>query len=129
MSMIHKLGLVFFLFGLSACSTIHFTNGPESGDESRSRPYSNWHHVGILELVEFSDPVDLAQNCEGNNWSSTTTEMGVPHSLIYLFVGAFYSPWDVKYSCRGGASAPMMSKPMMGKPMPHKGKMRKKRRK
>ena len=63
---------------------MHFHNGPEAESEDQSALYSHWHHVGVLELVEFSDPVDLKKSCAGRKWSSVTVEQGVPHSIICL---------------------------------------------
>lgn len=81
---------------LGACSTISFNNGSE-GEVGRSG--SNWHHVGILELVEFSSPVDMRRKCRKKNWSSVTTKMNFVQALIHGFAGAVYSPWEVSYTC------------------------------
>jgi hypothetical protein len=85
---------------LSACSTMHFTNGPEGKGDQASEPFQHWHHIGILELVEFSDPVDLSAECPKNGWSSATVQMGPPHAVIQYLVRPFYSPWDVKFACK-----------------------------
>src|SRR3974390_625717 len=89
-------------FALSGCHTIHFDNGPEAEKETRSELFSHWHHDGILQLVEFSDPEDMNHVCQQNEWTSVGVEQGFPQAIIAFFVGILYSPWDIQYTCAEG---------------------------
>ena len=113
--------LSLFLFSLSSCYTIHFSKGSNF-------PYyqtSQWHHIGLLGLMEFSDPVNLEQICPANSWDSVRVQTGFLQGLvryisiptggsytmerpwgsteewpITISIGTFYSPEEVSVSCK-----------------------------
>jgi hypothetical protein len=88
--------LVLSLFVLtSACSTIYFHNG-----SSDSVDHDEWHHDGILALVEFSPPVDLNERCEGKSWGTVETQRSFLNWLAGTFTFGIYDPWMVSYSCK-----------------------------
>lgn len=90
------------LIGLSGCTTIHFTNGPQV---ENSTIREQWHHITLNELVEVSPPMDLDYNCADHEWDSVTIERtflnGVVGVLAQPVLGlSLYSPLTVTYRCR-----------------------------
>ena len=81
---------------LGACSTIHFHNGE---DATKAYEQENWHHIGVLSLVEFSDPVNLKQACEDSAWESVRTQKAGLQVLVHLLAGWIYSPEEVSVAC------------------------------
>ena len=61
---------------------------------------SEWHHDGIIRLVEFSEPVDLNNRCEGKDFSSVRVEKTFIQGLVGAISYGLYDPWDVSYACR-----------------------------
>ena len=81
------------------CSTIHFT---KNKDRVHAYDYSQWHHVGLFDFVEFSKPVNLKKICQREGqWSSVQVETGLVQWLIASmpYVGDLYSPKKVEVSC------------------------------
>lgn len=83
---------------LSGCYKIDYINGP-------SDPYpasSQWHHIGILGLVEFSNPVALHTICP-NGWGKVHNERSFLNGLVSYIVGnGLYSPYTVEVHCASG---------------------------
>jgi hypothetical protein len=83
----------------SGCYRLTFDNGPLPQNEAE-HPHREWHHIGIIRLVEFSDPVDLYERCKGKEWTSVETELtfiqGVIAFLPYNYV---YHPREVEWAC------------------------------
>ena len=117
----HILLLVLF-FSLSACWTMHFT---KEGAQPLEYSYSKWHHIGLLGLMEFSDPADLKSICGPSGWQAARVQTGFLQGLVRLIsiptgqsyyndtlgqniplpvvIGRFYSPEELSWQC---ASAP-----------------------
>lgn len=87
--------LTALLVGLGGCSTLHFDNGDRSTDYT----YREWHHDGILDLVEFSPPVDMRGRCGGNDWRSVKVEKSFTNGLADAVSYNFYDGWTVEYAC------------------------------
>ena len=83
---------------LTSCSTIYFHNGGNTTDKATE--LSEWHHDGVLGLVEFSDPVDLAGRCEGKSWTIVKVEQTFIQGLAKNVTDSMYDPWEVSYSCK-----------------------------
>ncbi len=83
---------------LSGCFKISFQNGPQQ--PSQSFKQGEWHHDGVLGLVEFSDPVDLHERCDGRAWNTIKTHKTFVQGLVGGLTYSLYTPWDVAYSCR-----------------------------
>ena len=74
-----NLILCCMFFGLTGCYTMHFVK--------EHRPavynYTQWHHIGILGLVEFSDPVNLRSVCSGEDrWQAVRVQTGFLQGLV-----------------------------------------------
>jgi hypothetical protein len=81
---------------LSACSTIHFSNGNVAAEDTS---YSSWHHNAIFDLIEVSAPVDLSQSCPDGRWAMITTELSFVGGLASAITYSLWTPWSVAFSC------------------------------
>ena len=73
--MTNKLLFVFIsIFFLSSCYTIHFNR--DSSSSTGSYQSSQWHHIGLLGLLEFSSPVNLQEFCPADSWESVRVRTG-----------------------------------------------------
>ena len=83
------------------CSTIYFHNSSNAMPD-----HEEWHHDGLLGLVEFSPPVDLNERCEGRDWETVKTEKTFLNGLVSTVAGSaagrLYDPWEVAYACQSG---------------------------
>ena len=93
-----QVGVLISVLSLGACSTMYIHNGPI--DENSNLEYSEWHHGGILRLVEFSDPVNLPQRCNKADWRTVKVERTFVQGLVHSVSYGIYDPWNVEYSCR-----------------------------
>ncbi len=91
------IGLALLMSLFSGCSTIYFENGSRV---SQNLEYTEWHHDGIFELVEFSDPVNMNERCDGKSWTAIRVEETFIQGLISGVTYSLYNPWDVAYSCQ-----------------------------
>jgi hypothetical protein len=82
---------------VSGCSTIYFHRGSQNAGVTATE----WHHDGIARLVEFSPPVDMADRCVGNPWTTVKVEKSFVQVLASSFSYSLYDPWDVSYACKG----------------------------
>lgn len=91
--------LVLSLCFLSSCQTIHIHN-----DSTANKNYTQeeWHHIGIIDLVEFSDVVNLSERCEGKDWSSVRTRQSVGQVFLGLvpYLSSAWSPREVAIACK-----------------------------
>jgi len=99
-----KIFLALFLsLSFSACHTMHFKKtavSPYNKVDIVGAEFDNWHHVGIISLVEFSEPI-TEENQRCGNWNSVTVQRGFLPGLVSSipYVGFFYSPWDAYMHC------------------------------
>lgn len=89
--------LVFCLATMVGCSTIYFHR---DGGLVTNLDYGEWHHDGILRLVEFSSPVDLKDRCGGKDWKTVRVEETFLNGLARGVTYGLYDPWDVSYACK-----------------------------
>ncbi|NOY26471.1 MAG: hypothetical protein GXP62_11415 [Oligoflexia bacterium] len=89
----------------SGCYKIDYVAGP-----SNPMPQSTqWHHIGIFGLIEFSAPVRLDQICP-NGFARVHNEISVVNGLAMLAVNAVtvgtlgwaYQPHTVQVYCSSG---------------------------
>ncbi len=111
---------VFFLlllaFSFLSCHTIHFVNSGESA-AAAGAPHDSaqWHHIGVLGLVEFSPPVDVQEICGDRGWRSVRAQTNIaqgavkhiaPGVLSYIIAGLgpvlsfIYTPEEASVSCK-----------------------------
>ena len=66
-------------FGLAGCYTMHFVKDHQPVRYTSTQ----WHHIGILGLVEFSDPVNLRSVCNGEDrWQAVRVQTGFLQGLV-----------------------------------------------
>jgi hypothetical protein len=93
-----SLALLMSALLTSACSTIVFDNGPQVNTTSPS--VNEGHHIGgFAQLVEFSQPKNLAKTCAGNNWRSITTEQTFLNGLLNQLTYGIYAPRTTSTQC------------------------------
>lgn len=88
--------LVIALFA-SGCSTMYFHNGTKSGKQVMNQ--EEWHHDGILRLVEFSAPVDMASRCS-KGWDTLMVEQTFVQGFVSGLTSGMYDPWNVEFGCK-----------------------------
>ena len=90
-----KLTSFFFLaLALTGCHTLHFKRvktAPTTYEIER------WHHIGVVNLVEFSDPVHLTDICGSDQWESVSTRTG-PYQIAAR-LSLLYWPEAVLITC------------------------------
>ena len=91
---------VLMMFICSGCATIYIHNG----DTPSEVTMHEWHHNGILDLVEFSSPVELSKRCPGKEWQTVKIEKSPLCVLVDIaeatITGNLYDPWVVETSCK-----------------------------
>jgi len=88
---------------LSGCYKIDYVRGAPSSPVPSA---SEWHHIGIIGLVEFSDPVALQNICP-TGFARVHHEVSVANRLVTMalsFVGAsaLYQPSTISVYCNTG---------------------------
>lgn len=90
---------------MSACTTIVFDNGPQTTTAQESIKLRH-HGGGIFALMEFSEPKNLQQICNGNDWDTITTEMSFFDGFIRQIVPwGIYTPRTTYTQCRTGPAS------------------------
>ena len=82
----------------TACQTMHF-DYVEGVADDRSNEFSEWHHDGILRLVEFSQPVDLQDRCSGQPPRSHTVKRSFLNGIASGISYGLYDGWTVEIDC------------------------------
>jgi hypothetical protein len=93
----------------SGCYKVNYVAAP-------SAPYpqvTQWHHIGLVGLVEFSSPVMLDQICPGG-FARVENEISfvnglvsnpvLPSALGFFGLSWVYQPHTVKVYCKSGQS-------------------------
>jgi len=100
--MIKRLILVSAVIQLSACTTIHFTNGKNLKSGTK---HKKWHHNVAHGLYEASEPVSIESICNKNNWVKVSTKVSPENGLAGGAVNAMmpfvelWSPKTVEVTC------------------------------
>lgn len=83
----------------AGCHKIYYHNGgPLIANKSVAQA-KEWHHIGILGLVEFSKPVDLKKYCPAKGWSTIETEDSFLSGLVSGVTYSFYTPREAHIVC------------------------------
>ena len=113
-----KLFIIMLALVVTGCSTIQFNNEGARTNESleleknglNNKPLtSSWHHNIVLSLIEVTDPVDLAAECQAGDglnseWATVKTENTFLNGLAGFVVNAFlplnlWTPMTVEVDC------------------------------
>ena len=92
------LAVLFFTLCLTSCWTIHFSRKNTAPFEYQ---FSQWHHIGVAGLVEFSEPVPVKGICSksGGEWDAVSTRTGFIQYLVRGLTYGLYSPEEVRIKC------------------------------
>ena len=110
------LSLLFLIVFSVSCQTIHYTN--KKSEVPAHYAHTQWHHIGLLGLLEFSPPVNVKARCGNAGWKAVRTQKNIlqavtgavasaiamrilqmAHPLLGHF-GNVYSPEEVSVSCK-----------------------------
>ena len=84
----------------SGCHKIYFHNGEPLVANKDTALVSEWHHDGVLGLVEFSQPVDLKTYCARSGWSTVETENSFLTGLVSAVTYSLYTPRKANVVCK-----------------------------
>lgn len=85
---------------LVGCHKIYYhKSGPMVANKS-SAMVNEWHHVGVIGLVEFSEPTDLKTYCGSGSWRSVETENSFLTGLVSGVTYALYTPRMANVVCK-----------------------------
>jgi hypothetical protein len=90
---------------LSSCYKIDYVTGLQSSSVPTA---SEWHHIGIFGLVEFSEPVPLQQICP-TGFAKVHNETSFANGAVTFALGLValnwaYQPSTVSVYCKSGAA-------------------------
>ncbi len=91
------VGVVGLSVLISGCYKMYFH---PSASSSTSVQYQNFHHIGIFDLVEFSDPLDLQRECGERGWATFKVEKTFLAGLVGAFTQPIYGPWERGWGCK-----------------------------
>ncbi|NRB37053.1 MAG: hypothetical protein HRU20_01140 [Pseudomonadales bacterium] len=96
-----KKTIALLALALSGCTSIHFDNGADLTQDTT--PIEQWHHGWALDLYEGSEPVNIQQECHGQEWTTVKTELtflnGFSSTVANLLAPIWY-PKTVTISCQ-----------------------------
>ena len=93
-------GAVLIASLLSGCHQIYYHNGGPLVSNKDAALVNEWHHDGILGLVEFSSPVDLNRYCSSSGWSAVQTENSFLTGLVSAIAYGVYTPRQANVVCK-----------------------------
>jgi len=86
-----------FVLASAGCHKMQIHNGPRA--ELTSFEQGEWHHDGVVGLVEFSPPMDLSKQCPGGTWQSVQVQRSFIQGLVQAITFGLYTPWDTNVQC------------------------------
>jgi len=94
------LGVLLIASIFTGCHKIYYhKTGPMVANKN-SATANEWHHIGILGLVEFSDPTNLKNYCGSGGWQSVETENSFLSGLVSGVTYALYTPRMANVMCK-----------------------------
>ena len=85
----------------TGCHKIYYHNGGSMVANKNAALVNEWHHGGVLGLVEFSDPVNIKLYCGEKGWSAVETENSFLTGLVSIFGPyALYTPREANVVCK-----------------------------
>ena len=79
----------------TACSTVYFHNGANTGNDVGADQF----HDIMLGAIEVGGPVDLKTECNGGDWATVKTEQTFLTGLVQQ-LQPIYTPWGVAWKCK-----------------------------
>ena len=84
----------------TGCHKIYFHNGGAMVANKNAALVNEWHHDGVVGIVEFSDPVNLKRYCAEKGWSAVETENSFLTGLVSVVTYALYTPREANVVCK-----------------------------
>jgi hypothetical protein len=85
---------------LSGCHKIYYHKAGPMVANKNSATVNEWHHIGVVGLVEFSDPTDLKNYCGSAGWRSVETENSFLTGLVSGLTYGLYTPRMANVMCK-----------------------------
>jgi hypothetical protein len=85
---------------LSGCHKIYYHKTSQMVANKNSATVNEWHHNGVIGLVEFSDPTDLKNYCGAGGWKSVETEDSFLTGLVSVVTYNLYTPRMANVMCK-----------------------------
>jgi hypothetical protein len=93
-------GALFVASVTTGCHKIYYHNGGPLLANKAAANVNEWHHDGVLGLVEFSEPVDLKRYCGEKGWSTIETENSFLTGLVSVVTYGLYTPREANVVCK-----------------------------
>ena len=87
-------------FALSGCYKITLTDG---GNHTLNKDNPQFHHIGVLALVEFSEPIPVHAICP-NGFARIDVRQNAITSLLSAATRNLYSPTQTFVQCKSGSA-------------------------
>ena len=84
----------------TGCHKIYYHNGGSMVANKNAALVNEWHHGGVLGLVEFSDPVNIKLYCGVKGWSAVETENSFLTGLVGAIAYGLYTPREANVVCK-----------------------------
>jgi len=94
------MGAILLASFTSGCHKVYYHNGGPLVANKDAALVSEWHHIGVIGLVEFSDPVDLKAYCSTSGWSAVETENSFLSGLVSAVTYSLYTPRKANVVCK-----------------------------
>ncbi len=89
--------IIALVSSLTGCFRMQIHNGPHK--EVAFFEAGEWHHIGVIGLVEFSQPVDLSRRCPRSTWKTVQVQEGFMQGLVKVITWGLYTPMEVNFNC------------------------------
>jgi hypothetical protein len=94
------LGGLLLASAVTGCHKIYYHNGGPLVANKAAATVNEWHHIGAIGLVEFSEPVDLKRYCSTKGWSAVETENSFLSGLVSAVTYGLYTPREANVVCK-----------------------------
>jgi len=84
---------------LTGCHKIYYHNAGQIAAVKNAAQYNDWHHIGVLGLVEFSEPINIKAKCE-KGWNAIETENSFLSGLVSAVTYSLYTPREANLVCK-----------------------------
>jgi hypothetical protein len=91
--------LAFVMGAVSGCNQIYYHNGGPAVANKKAAQYNEWHHIAVIGLVEFSEPIALKPRCE-KGWDTIETENSFLNGLVSGVTTGLYTPREANVVCK-----------------------------
>ena len=94
------LGVLVIASLLTGCHKIYYHKTPSMVANKSAATVNEWHHIGVVGLVEFSEPTNLKRYCADTTWNSVETENSFLTGLVSAVTYGLYTPRMANVMCK-----------------------------